>query len=830
MKVRQATSKRVSLYGPLFAAAIIFVLCVNSGLLRAANLSEADIRTGAYRPAYLPNKSLSNSQLRERLNLYRLGDTRKLATLVLRRSYGDALDYYYLAHISNMSGWDSATRVYGRLAAISFATQIGKSTEDLYRMRSFPEGCGRVPIEQCPTTSLGRSIIELNAVLDASDALKARAVAVDVPASFPDSGVIVDSQGRNLIHWYPSGRKVWVSVQGSSDVRFMSLSGNLGGPLVAVPRFDRTEMVRAKAHGAQWAVEVTTLAEVERIFSYQGATELALERLEQLRRMSRLVPQPKSLSETLKHYGENQRSLSKLRILIASWQPIIASDIESRAKLLESLDGDTVRFSQEKALTLKKAGDVERSLDDILQIESYLSGSGEGVRLLQLNCVGMAISCEGVRQALDIGADSVVDRPYMLFVAPGKERKSQSVIGEEIVRSSYVIGTQKVRNPAYQNLQIEYQNAMLAVEAARAEYARAEYAASVNPGFATGYARGQARQMLFEAQDNVEDVSNALARTPPLVNEERLSPYEYLENRVKTLYAREYGLILAHRATGRSRAATVVVTEEAFFTIAQGRSDTDKLSRAYPKESDIMSWLDRPRFISRAVIDNTQWRATSIAGNRGRRDFAAESRALVASDDGLLESPASVGARGRLDNGFDPRIQSVVLVKTGSSVGAGFFVSKRNILTNAHVVGAELTAEIKYSDGRKTMGRVIAVDELRDLALLRVDVEGQPSGFVADKVQIRPGVAVDVIGHPEGLEFSFSRGVVSAIRRDFKPAGGVDVIQIDSAINPGNSGGPLFIGNSVIGIVTFKKGLSEGLGFAVHRDEIQEFLREAFTQ
>jgi S1-C subfamily serine protease len=830
MRFRQVTGKHVSLYGPLFAAAFFFVLCLSSGLLRAANLSETDIRTGAYRPVYLPNKSLSNSQLRERLNFYRLGDTKKLANLLLSRSYGDALDYYYLAHISNMSGWDPATRIYARLAAISLATQIGRSTEDLYRMREFQEGCGRIPIERCPATSLARSIIELNAVLDATDALKERAVAVDVPESFPASGVIEDSQGRNIVHWYPGGRRVWVSMQGSSDVRFMSLDGNLGGPQVAVPRFDRTDLVRAKTHDAQWSVEVTDFEEVARIFSYQGATAIALERLEKLRSESKFVAQSKYSPDTLRLYDENQRSLSQLRALIDSWRPTIAADMDSRAKLLESLDGDTVRVSRDKALTLQKVGDVERTLQDILQLESHLSRSGENVRLLQLNCVGVAYSCEEIRRTLDIKVGSEVDRPYTLFVAPGKERKSQSVIGEDIVRSSYVIGTQQVRNPEYQNLQADYQNALLAVEAARAAYDRARYAGSVNPGFASGFAIGQAMQMLSQKQRRVAEVSGALARTPSLVDEERLSPYEYLENRVKTLYVREYGLILAHRATGRSSAATVVVSEEAAFTIAQGRSDTDKLSRAYSKESAIMAWLDRPRFISRAVIDNTQWRATSIAGNGGRRDFAAEARELVASDDGLLQSPASVSARGRLDNGFDPRIQSVVLVKTGSSVGAGFFVSKRNILTNAHVVGAEMTAEIKYSDGRKTIGRIIAVDERRDLALLRVDVEGQPSAFVADKAQIRPGVAVDVIGHPEGLEFSFSRGVVSAIRRDFKPAGGVDVIQIDSAINPGNSGGPLFIGNSVIGIVTFKKGLSEGLGFAVHRDEIQEFLRDAFTQ
>ena len=813
-----------------YTAILILALCLGPALANAARPKATDIQAGVYRPVYLSNKFLSNSQLRDRLASFRAGDPQKLAKQILSRSYGDALDYFYLAQVSKLYSWNSATRTYARLAAIAFATQTGQSTEGLYRMTEFPDGCGRIAIEHCPITSLGRSIIELNADLDTADALEARAVPVNVPASFPSSAVVLDTNGKSLLHWYPDGRKVWVSTREISDVRFMTLDVGLDSQQVAVPRFDRTALIRVKTQDSMWSVAVESVEAVPRIFTYQGAAALAIERLEKIRRPSISSAQKESFTSTLDLYGEQQRNLSTLRSQIEIWQSSITADNDSKTQLLRMIDEKLSELSRDRRLALNKVGEVERSLEDILKIDSYLRSSGENSRLLQLKCVGADISCDGIRQVLNLGPEEEIDRPYTLFIAPGRERKSQSISGQEIVRSSYVIGTQQVRNPVYQNLQVEYQNAMLAVEAARAEKVRADYNAAVNPGFLSGYLQGAALGTLLRAQGRVEEISNSLSRTPPLVLEEQLSPYEYSESRIKALYRREYGLLLVHKATNRSSTATIVVEEDAFFTTADGRSDSDKSGRTYSSGSDVLSWLARPRSVHKTLFDNASWHSTSVVPNGGKRDYVGAVRKLVAVTDRPSQNPTPGIIGAKVDTASDSRLQSVVLVRTDSSVGSGFFIGKRNILTNAHVVGAETAVEIKFSDGRKGVGRVIAVDETRDLALLRADVDGRPSVFISDSAQIRPGAAVDVIGHPQGLEFSFSRGVVSAIRRDFKPAGGIDVIQTDSAINPGNSGGPLFIGNSVIGIVTFKRGLSEGLGFAVHRDEIQAFLREAFTQ
>jgi len=120
-----------------------------------------------------------------------------------------------------------------------------------------------------------------------------------------------------------------------------------------------------------------------------------------------------------------------------------------------------------------------------------------------------------------------------------------------------------------------------------------------------------------------------------------------------------------------------------------------------------------------------------------------------------------------------------------------------------------------------------------DLALIKVQSRGRPVRFYTDKT-IDLGKTVEAIGHPRGLEFSITRGVVSAVRQrpgiNLSGGGGKDVlyIQTDVPINPGNSGGPLFLGDRVIGVNAFgaRKDTAEGLNFAVHYSEVLEFLRE----
>lgn len=142
-------------------------------------------------------------------------------------------------------------------------------------------------------------------------------------------------------------------------------------------------------------------------------------------------------------------------------------------------------------------------------------------------------------------------------------------------------------------------------------------------------------------------------------------------------------------------------------------------------------------------------------------------------------------------------------------------------------------------------GEVIRTDKRRDLALLRVanppaNLKAVAQAQVGD---VQPDDEVRFIGHPQGLLWSLSRGIVSQVRPDYAispQGGGITVIQTDTAINPGSSGGPLLTTNlQLIGIAeggalrpsTGSVDVpSPGLNFAIAVSEVQEFLNESAAQ
>jgi len=171
-----------------------------------------------------------------------------------------------------------------------------------------------------------------------------------------------------------------------------------------------------------------------------------------------------------------------------------------------------------------------------------------------------------------------------------------------------------------------------------------------------------------------------------------------------------------------------------------------------------------------------------------------------------------------------------VLLANGS-IGSGFFVTPEIILTNYHVVEGTEFPEIVKFDGLEGAGQVIAKDIRRDLALVKVDISGVPV-TLAPSNKVNRGATVEAIGHPEGLEFSLTRGAVSGVRRLpslYDPGGSkIRFVQSDVAVNPGNSGGPLFEGAYVIGVNDWKLAATqlEGLSFAIHISEVRKFLKK----
>lgn len=185
---------------------------------------------------------------------------------------------------------------------------------------------------------------------------------------------------------------------------------------------------------------------------------------------------------------------------------------------------------------------------------------------------------------------------------------------------------------------------------------------------------------------------------------------------------------------------------------------------------------------------------------------------------------------------------SVVLIETPDALGSGVVVgADGRVLTNLHVVG--LHAEVKVffkplvegapADPKAGyVAKVLRRDEVADLALLQVTAP--PPSLrpltVARGPLIAIGSNVHAIGHPTGQTWTYTRGIVSQVRRDYAWSTDDDlkhhatVIQTQTPVSPGSSGGPLLDDRMrVVGINTFTRE-GEGLHFAISAEDIAAFL------
>lgn len=148
------------------------------------------------------------------------------------------------------------------------------------------------------------------------------------------------------------------------------------------------------------------------------------------------------------------------------------------------------------------------------------------------------------------------------------------------------------------------------------------------------------------------------------------------------------------------------------------------------------------------------------------------------------------------------------------SLGSGFFVREGEIASNFHVVEGSARGYAKVV-GQKTkydIEGVTAVDAERDLVVLKVSATSTPSLAVGKSEDVQVGEPVYAVGNPQGLEGTFSQGIVSSIRE----VGTDKLLQITAPISPGSSGGPVLnTKGDVIGVsvATFRGG--QNLNFAI---------------
>ena len=164
-------------------------------------------------------------------------------------------------------------------------------------------------------------------------------------------------------------------------------------------------------------------------------------------------------------------------------------------------------------------------------------------------------------------------------------------------------------------------------------------------------------------------------------------------------------------------------------------------------------------------------------------------------------------------------------VKIGG--GSGFIISQDGlILTSQHVVSdPEAEYSIVLEPTKKYPAKILARDQMNDVAILKIKAKNLPNLELGDSGKIELGQTVIAIGNALG-EFSdtISTGIVSGLSRYITAFGSLNrqaerlrgLIQTDAAINPGNSGGPLVdIEGKVIGINTAMILGAQNIGFAI---------------
>ncbi len=172
------------------------------------------------------------------------------------------------------------------------------------------------------------------------------------------------------------------------------------------------------------------------------------------------------------------------------------------------------------------------------------------------------------------------------------------------------------------------------------------------------------------------------------------------------------------------------------------------------------------------------------------------------------------------------------------ALGSGVIVSADGyIVTNNHVIKNASDIQVMLTDKRTFTGKVVGADPHTDLAVLKIEGRDLPTVPLGDSSQLKVGDTVMAFGNPFNLNFTVTRGTVSAVGRsglgieDFE-----DFIQTDAAINHGNSGGPLVnVRAQVVGINTAilsagggmaGEGSWSGIGFTIPANIVKHVMED----
>ena len=162
------------------------------------------------------------------------------------------------------------------------------------------------------------------------------------------------------------------------------------------------------------------------------------------------------------------------------------------------------------------------------------------------------------------------------------------------------------------------------------------------------------------------------------------------------------------------------------------------------------------------------------------------------------------------------------------SGGSGFLIDTKGfVITNAHVLKGE-GAIVVNSLGQEFKATIVYSDKNSDLALLKIEDEDYKQAkalpFTIRKKSSDLGEDIFTLGFPRNdNDIVYGKGYLSA-QTGYN--GDSNTYQIQISANPGYSGAPVFNEkNELIGIMSSRQKLAEGVAFAIKSDKLFDLVQ-----
>ena len=588
--------------------------------------------------------------------------------------------------------------------------------------------------------------------------------------------------------------------------------------------------------------------------------KLIRKQLQEQKRKEKLAQQAERKRIKLAKEAEKKRIRDEKRkeMLLKKAEQKIIQDQKRKEMLAQKAERDRInKEKREQKLFAKSQNKKIKEEDKNIVINENLKVVLFNKKIINSNLLPNLNSVnEDYETVKDLGKNDlnqlIKTNTNLVLIIPKDYESFSNNVSENQMTSKIVSGIRQVPNPDYRRLEMEIRNTEQKMIMAKreSEYYEAKlnnpYRQSSGIGWLDILAVGSEtaaaiahQNKFYDLQSSLNSLVSSYSNTPMYLDKEMFTPYNYTVMNVQSEKNAIYDVIEYKNKNFFS--SKIKIGEGKTFQVAYNINPQDKnykqLVKKYHTPESVKNW-EQTR-IKNVSIDGflVKLEAAERIQLKNIRDVYSnlnyknkkKSWNIFGSKKDRTKRVASLNKNSNKFTVEDERFDSVVIVRAGNSLGSGFYISPNEVITNYHVIEKASSIYVVDRNRNRSSAVVIKKDMKRDLALLRTNSDGKPVSFFNG--QIKQGAMVEALGHPKGRKFSLTKGWVSAIRKEssvYNVGSGENVlyIQTDAAINKGNSGGPLFMENKVVGVNTqgLSKKKTEGMNFAVHFSEVQDFL------